>query len=721
MSFRLVLTALVAAVLSSDAAADVLFVDDDAALSGDGSSWDTAFRYLQDALANAVPGTEIRVAQGTYQPDQDEAGNVMPGEREATFRLRDGVVLTGGFAGLGAPDPDERNIESYPTVLSGDLLGNDGPDFQDYDENSYHVVTGSIADEVTSLDGFTITAGNANAESYPYEDGGGMYNASGSQVSHVLVMNCTFVGNRAVKSGGGILNTDSSEVTVANCTFCENQARRGGGMANAQNTSTTVTDCVFSNNTADEEGGGMLSLSNGDITVTTCIFAGNVAEHTGGGAMRNYQTDATVTACLFEDNQGPKGGAIYNISNSDAAISACTFTGNQADKGGAIYNFDGCEPVLSDCAFISNEADLGGGLYTETHFAVPTLTGCSFENNTAAIHGGAIYSILGSHPVVSQCTFDNNQAGGNGGAIAVAYQGDATVQQCLFMGNSATGDGGGLAADGANLTVTGCVLNNNSARQGGGLSAGGGSALVSGSEFAANTATEMGGGMAIDDAASPIVVNCLFVSNLSEGDGGAIGAIGGTPRIANSVIYGNSAVLLGSGLFSSSVGLEVFNCIVWLNAGTQIGGLPIEVGYSAVEGGYPGTHNTGADPLLVDPANGNFRLSPDSPCIDAGHNWAVAVWADTDFDGNHRFADAPAADTGCGFPVVVDMGAYEYQGEPLPVKLGDIDLNGVANVNDFLLLLADWGPYVESCFLADFDLDGEVGFADFLIMLANWG
>jgi hypothetical protein len=93
-----------------------------------------------------------------------------------------------------------------------------------------------------------------------------------------------------------------------------------------------------------------------------------------------------------------------------------------------------------------------------------------------------------------------------------------------------------------------------------------------------------------------------------------------------------------------------------------------------------------------------------------------------DLEGNPRFADDPQTDgTGCGAPVIVDMGACEYQGEPHDVKLGDLDGNGVVNVNDFLLLLAGWGDCVEDCCLPDLDLDGDVGVSDFLLLLASWG
>jgi hypothetical protein len=115
--------------------------------------------------------------------------------------------------------------------------------------------------------------------------------------------------------------------------------------------------------------------------------------------------------------------------------------------------------------------------------------------------------------------------------------------------------------------------------------------------------------------------------------------------------------------------------------------------HSCIQGGWPGTGNIDADPLL---AMGDLHLKPGSPCIDAGNN--VAVPADTfDLDGDGdtteplpldlhdspRFFDDPAtADSGQGTAPIADMGAYEYV-IVVPVGSADLDGDGDVDVDDF--------------------------------------
>lgn len=56
------------------AAGNIIYVDEIAAGANDSSSWDDAYNFLQDALADANEAekpVEIRLAQGSYSPDKD--------------------------------------------------------------------------------------------------------------------------------------------------------------------------------------------------------------------------------------------------------------------------------------------------------------------------------------------------------------------------------------------------------------------------------------------------------------------------------------------------------------------------------------------------------------------------------------------------------------------------------------------------------------------------
>jgi len=175
------------------------------------------------------------------------------------------------------------------------------------------------------------------------------------------------------------------------------------------------------------------------------------------------------------------------------------------------------------------------------------------------------------------------------------------------------------------------------------------------------------------------------------------------------------------------------NCVLW-NGGDEVwnnDGSIITINYSDLQGGWDGQGNIDGDPLFVDPNNGDYHLSPGSPCIDAGCNWAVppdtadldddgdtSEYTPFDRDGEGRFFDDPdTADTGCGCPPIVDMGAYEF-GETGPQPCpGDLDCDRTVGHSDLAILLAAWHGSAEG----DLNCDGVTDHADLGILLANWG
>ena len=191
--------------------------------TGGCSSWiDACSLYV--AVTTAVPDTEIWVAEGTY---------TYSGDRDVSIEMESGVALYGGFEGTET-SRDQRNPDptTNSTVLSGDIgvVGNNS-------DNRYHVVTASGTDSTAVLDGFTITAGNADG-SDPYDRGGGMDNDNSSPT----LSNVTFSGNSA-DFGGGMYNDDNSSPSVRNSILWNNQDNSGTGTITATitNDNSTIT------------------------------------------------------------------------------------------------------------------------------------------------------------------------------------------------------------------------------------------------------------------------------------------------------------------------------------------------------------------------------------------------------------------------------------------------------------------------------------------------
>jgi len=354
--------------------------------SGDCSSWENACT-LQTALQLATPGEEIWVQQGIHKPAPDAA-------RDATFQLESGVALYGGFAGTETTR-EQRDFVANVTVLSGDIDGNDltGPTgvvtttAHIRGANSYHVVTGSSVDSSAVLDGFVITAGQANGE-IPNNNGGGMLN----NYSGPTLENITFSGNLAIHDGGGMANYNCSGLTLTKVTFSGNQA--------------------------GFDGGGLYSNACRLMRVMRATFIDNIADNDGGG-MKNYASDPLITDAVFIHNAASYGGGLFNGFNElgNPVLMNVVFSGNQASEGGGMMGYYHSSPTLTNVIFSGNRSTLGGGGMRNWNHNSPILTNVTFAGNSTGTEGSAIYNGDGSNPLLQNVIAWNNESGNPGPAI----------------------------------------------------------------------------------------------------------------------------------------------------------------------------------------------------------------------------------------------------------------------------------------------------------------
>jgi hypothetical protein len=308
----------------------------------DGNSWATAHSDLQAGLNDAYQRAgEVWVAGGVYKP-------TTTADRRASFRLKSGLALYGGFAGTET-SREQRDWVTNVTILSGEVG-------QDANEGSYHVVVG--ADGAT-IDGFTITGGNANGVG-PYNHGGGMVNYNGSSPT---VANCKFAGNQG-EEGGAMYNYNLSAPTIVQCIFQQNRAGKGGAIVNRVGASPAITSSLFTENEARWRGGALQIDYGSGPQITDCTFEGNRSGGHGGGAfLESVAAQLGVVSTRFE---------------------RCTFVGNSAAlRGGGMANSDGGNPAVLKCTFTGNHAGKGGGGMSNDYHVSVTVDGCTFTENSA--------------------------------------------------------------------------------------------------------------------------------------------------------------------------------------------------------------------------------------------------------------------------------------------------------------------------------------------------
>ncbi|MBN1795668.1 MAG: right-handed parallel beta-helix repeat-containing protein [Sedimentisphaerales bacterium] len=402
---------------------EIIYVDKDAGGYDNGTNWNDAYNYLQDAFNEAnTPGaavTSIWVAAGEYKPVQSTS---VQDYQNKSFILSDDVGLFGHFGGVGTyeTNPSQRNLEdaNNETILEG-RIG------QNYYDAVYNVVKANNINSAV-VDGFTIKG------SYY---GAGIYLDN----SAISIVNCK------IKNNGnyGIYAKSYSYPDIHNCLFLDNTSRD----VYSDTSQPDLSYCTIDGNASSAYG---LYLSNGS---TSNISYSYIKDHTGDGiygsnatimladskiqgsndnGIEGYNSDLTVEKCILEictDN------AIRLTSFSDLDISNSIIRGN--GKEGIYMTQNSGTEIIGNWIYNNGtmmNPSYGAGIYFENQIGIPKVWNNTIYDNYT---NGIQCSQTGADPNIRNCIITGNDYNDlyrvNGTFNKVTYS-------CLQNAHSGTGN-----------------------------------------------------------------------------------------------------------------------------------------------------------------------------------------------------------------------------------------------------------------------------------------
>ncbi|MDP2895186.1 MAG: right-handed parallel beta-helix repeat-containing protein [bacterium] len=601
-------------------------------------SKDLRYETIRSAICESTDGDEIIVHTGVYNEN---------------------INFFGKSVILRSTDPSDPGIVAG-TVIDAGISGS--------------AVTFSGAEnESCVLSGFTIRNGSGFY-------GGGVCGGSLDTATRATIRNCVIAGN-AADQGGGIAFCDG---IIRNTLIYGNTAGYGGGLAYCGG---VIRNCTVADNSSSWGGG----LHDCEATVVNCIIWGNIADQDP----QMFHTSEPTYSCI-QDWTGTGEGNItahpyfvhaeagdYRLRTwspcIDAGDPSFDFSNEPEPNGGRVDM--GAYGNTSQAVSKSADTD-SDGLPDDWEFRwFATLDqGGDFDPDGDQIPNGEEYRYGWDPTVKAENLVENLTSGAFYQTIQDALDGSAEgdeivvypglYEENIFFGDknvvlrsilplnadvvaNTIIDGRRLApvvvfggTGGWTTVLSGFTIRNGKASYGGGGVSGWGThATIRNCVITANSAGWEGGGLFRFHGT---IENNLIIGN-SAPDGGGLRNCEGTIR--NNTIANNSAER-GPGM--SGCYAAIRNCIIWGNVGSESGQIAFsDPLYSCVQGwDGGGSGNIVEDPLFVDPANGNFRLLPYSPCIDSGSG--EPELPETDLAGTPRIVFG-------GKSLTVDMGAYEHR------------------------------------------------------------
>ncbi|MBI4935778.1 MAG: CSLREA domain-containing protein [Actinobacteria bacterium] len=416
---------------------------------------------VQEA-SSSTAGTTITLPAGNYVLNSGAGALLVLQNMTLNGAGSGSTVITGVGAGVF----DIRGSASSVSISGVKVTGGAG------------VIGGGIFVDQGVTFRLTDSILDGNNASGGASQGGGMYIYGASRAANVTLTRVTVSNNRAVQ-GGGIVNSDPSNLTIVDSNIINNAAAgpyAGGIRSNG--TLTMTNSNVIGNyagfgNTAGGPGGGGIYTGNPPAPA-----AGQVSYFTmNGGALLNNSLPLNLLS---------SGGGLYNATAGVATLSGVVLSGNSAFHGGGIMSDEAITNV-NNSEVRSNTAFYGGGLYNND-FLPGNQFGAYMSIRQSAVYGntasdsGCPYQIIPSGNlcgagggifnengdlVVANTTVAQNYAGTFGGGIYNLRINSGFANARLFnatvAANFAVREGGGLLGNQAPFTSKNSIVADNMA------------------------------------------------------------------------------------------------------------------------------------------------------------------------------------------------------------------------------------------------------------------
>lgn len=278
-------------------AGSVYYVRTDGNDNSDGLSWEHALRTVTAALDKAEEGypvaanrPRIWVAAGTYTGTIDDNDTIH--SQPYAYKMVEGVNVYGGFPDSGAPGEDDRDPNTYKTILQAQENKPEYPTSASASAEWKNVGRVLVQRDhfgvETVWDGLVFRYGSLNT-GYRYSITGNIMNldtkiigecggAGVYMMGNSVLENCVIENNLILADKKNIISNSGGIHTVAGGVFC-----RGGVIRNCQIINNSIR--VYSqqeggNGAAFSYGGGLYILNDDNYTaaIFNSLISGNRAE-----------------------------------------------------------------------------------------------------------------------------------------------------------------------------------------------------------------------------------------------------------------------------------------------------------------------------------------------------------------------------------------------------------------------------------------------------------